>query len=37
MVLEATLSRRDRPKAMLGAAMLRQESVEVTLARFGIL
>jgi hypothetical protein len=37
MVLEATVLHRDRPKAMLGAVMPRQESFEVALARFGIL
>jgi hypothetical protein len=37
VVLEATVLRRGRPKAMLGAAMPQQESSEVTLARFGIL
>jgi hypothetical protein len=37
VVLEATVLCRERPEAMLGAAMPRQESSEVTLAQFGIL
>jgi hypothetical protein len=37
VVLEATVLRRGRPKAMLGAAMPRQEGSEVTLAQFWIL
>jgi hypothetical protein len=37
MVLEANVLRWGRPEAMLGAEMPRQESFEVTLARFGIL
>jgi hypothetical protein len=37
VALEATVLRRGRPKAMLGAVMSRQEGSEVTLARFGIL
>jgi hypothetical protein len=37
MVLEATVLRRDRPKAMSWTTASRQQSFEVTLARFGIL
>jgi hypothetical protein len=37
MVLEATVLRQDRCKAMLWTAVSRQQSFEVTLARFGIL
>jgi hypothetical protein len=37
MVMEATVLRRGRPEAMLGAVSPWQESSEVTLARFWIL
>jgi hypothetical protein len=36
MVLEATVLRQDRPKAMPWTVASRQQSVEVTLARCGI-
>jgi hypothetical protein len=36
-VLEATMLRRGRPKAILGTVMSRREGSEVTLSRFGIL
>jgi hypothetical protein len=37
VVLVATVLHRGSPEAMLGVVMPRQESSEVTLARFGIL